>query len=127
MYAGVLDAGLGLGLIVQWAAVGGCLDAVQLLLANQEACECAPAELQAGILARLCSQLVCAAIERVIIFYLVLHVADLAEWSVVTLYMLCANAEDRSQGACCGELEENKTALLYFVVLQDAQLAFAWF
>ena len=28
MYAGVLDAGVGLGLIVQWAAVGGCLDAV---------------------------------------------------------------------------------------------------
>ena len=28
LYAGVLDAGVGLGLIVQWAAVGGCLDAV---------------------------------------------------------------------------------------------------
>ena len=28
MYASVLDAGVGLGLIVQWAAVGGCLDAV---------------------------------------------------------------------------------------------------
>ena len=28
MYAGVLDAGVGLGLTVQWAAIGGCLDAV---------------------------------------------------------------------------------------------------
>ena len=28
MYAGVLGAGVGLGLIVQWAAGGGCLDAV---------------------------------------------------------------------------------------------------
>ena len=28
MYAGVLDAGVGLGLIVQWATVGGCLDFV---------------------------------------------------------------------------------------------------
>ena len=28
MYAGVLDAGVGLGLTVHWAAIGGCLDAV---------------------------------------------------------------------------------------------------
>ena len=28
MHTGVFDAGVGLGLIVQWAAVGGCLDAV---------------------------------------------------------------------------------------------------
>ena len=27
-YAGVLDADVGLGLTVQWAAIGGCLDAV---------------------------------------------------------------------------------------------------
>ena len=27
MYAGVLDAGVGLGLTVQWAAGRGCLDA----------------------------------------------------------------------------------------------------
>ena len=28
MYAGVLDAVVGLSLTVQWAAIGGCLDAV---------------------------------------------------------------------------------------------------
>ena len=60
-----------------------------------------------------------AAIERVVSFCLVLSVADLVEWSMVTLYMLCANAEDQSQGACCGELKGKKTVFLYFVVLLD--------
>ena len=87
MYAGVLDAGVGLGLIVQWAAVGGCLDAVQLVLAKQKACECASAEVQATALPRLCSEPLYAAIECVVSFYFVLHVADLVEWSVVTLHM----------------------------------------
>ena len=50
MYAGVLDAVVGLSLTVQWAAGRGCLDAVQLVLAKQEACECAPAEVQATAL-----------------------------------------------------------------------------
>ena len=84
---------------------------------KQEACECAPAEVQATALLRLCSEPLYAAIERVVSLYFALHVADLVGWSAVTLHMLCAKAEDRRQRACCGELEEQKTVLLYFVVL----------
>ena len=63
-------------------------------------------EVQATALPRLCSEPLCAAIERVVSFCFVLHVADLVEWSVVTLHMLCAKAEDQRQRACRGELEE---------------------
>ena len=84
---------------------------------KQEACECAPAEVQATALPRLCSEPLYAAIECMVSFYFVLHVADLVEWSVVTLHMLCAKAEDRRPRACRGELEDKKTVLLYFVVL----------
>ena len=73
--------------------------------------------MQATALPRLCSEPLYAAIECMVSFYFVLHVADLVEWSVVTLHMLCAKAEDRRQRACCGELEDKKTVLLYFVVL----------
>ena len=75
--------------------------------------------MQATALPQLSSEPLYSAIECVVSFYFVLHVADLVEWSMVTLYMLCANAKDRSQGACCRELEEKKTVLLYFVVLLD--------
>ena len=74
-------------------------------------------ESQATALPRLCSEPLYAAIERVVSFYFVLHIADLVELSVVTLHMLFAKAEDRRQRACRGELEKKKTVLLYFVVL----------